>query len=302
MRALERWREVLRVTQSAPSPPFPLVGHSVINVGLTVGSTPALWNGPSLPPEYPQGSFLHVVTNTGIELSLDGATWTAYSAGQTLPISGNIREARFQLKNGSVIIYIQFAAPPAPSTPWYQGVDVGTFAWERGTPSWWQEQEGETRLFWAALFQPANLAEYVASRAVLLVDPSTAPDLDALQNLISPVEGAKVRPLITETLFRRLLARLYLALRYRGTPLLGGALSPLFGGMDIYWHVSIPNRRTVVYSGGAPLQAVKTILRRLLPAHVEIEMVAYLSFPPQVGNVWEGVSWTFSERQDVSLC
>ena len=301
MRALERWREALGVAQSTPSPPFPLVGQSVVNVGLTVGSTPALWNGPGLPPEYPQGSFLHVATSTGVELSLDGATWTAYSAGQTLPISGNIREARFQIKNGSVIIYIQFAAPPAPSTPWYQGADVGTFAWERGTPSWWQEQGGETRLFWAALFQPANLAEYVASRAVLLVDPSTAPDLDAIQNLISPVEGAKVRPLIAETLFRRLLARLYLALRYRGTPLLGGVLSPLFGRMDIYWHVSIPNRRTVVYSGGAPLQAVKTILRRLFPAHVEIEMVAYLGFPPQVGNVWEGMSWTFSERQDVSL-
>ena len=301
MTAIERWQKVLSTAQNTSSPPTPPVGDSVVSVGITVGSTPAFWNGPGLPSEYPQGEFISVVSLTGVEYSVDGTTWTAYGAGESLPVSGNIRNARFFLRNGSVAVYFRFSSPPAPEVPWYGEPDVAEFAWQKGTPGWWEDSGGETRSFWGALFQPLNLAEYVASRAVLLVDPNTAPDLDAIQNLVVPVEAEKVRPLLAESLFRRLLARLYLALRVRGTPLLSGVLSPLFGGIDIYWHSSVPNRRSVVYSGGAPLQALKTILRRLLPAHVEIEMTAYLGFPCHADYVWEGVCWTFSERTEVSL-
>ncbi|BDX35566.1 hypothetical protein MN1_990 [Thermus phage MN1] len=299
--AIERWRGFLSAAQNTSSPPIPPAGDSIVSVGITVGGNPTLWNGPGLPPEYPQGEFTSVVSTTGVEYSVDGLVWTTYEAGQALPVSGDIRSARFFLRNGSVAIYIRFSSPPAPEVPWHGEPDVADFSWRRAVPGWWDQSGGETRAFWGALFQPLNLAEYVASRAVILVDPNTAPDLDAIQNLIAPIEGNRVRPLIAESLFRRLLARLYLALRVRGTPLLSGVLSPLFGGMDIYWHSSIANRRVVIYSGGAPLKAVKTILRRLFPAHVEIEMTAYLGFPCHTDYVWEGVCWTFSERMDVSL-
>lgn len=299
MRAIERWTSALQVAQNNSNPPIPPVGDSHVFIGITVGSTPSLWNGPAIPPEYPQGDFVQVVATTGIDFSTDGNTWTTYPPGEPIPVSGDIRKAIFFVKNGSLSMQIRFSAPPSPQVPWYQSPDIPNYTWDMGTPAWWKEADnGNTRSLWAALFEPLNLAQYVASRAVLLVDPNKAPDISVLEEMVSATEGEKIRPLLPENIYRGLLSRIFLALKVRGTPLLGGALTPLIGGTTIYWHQSIPNRRFVVYSGGAPLNAVKTILRRLLPAHVEIEMQAYLGFPCHADYVWEGMCWTFSERTE----
>lgn len=209
----------------------------------------------------------------------------------------------------SFLEVLQYAAEqsdrPNPDVPWPDIGNIYEFFWKHATPQQWRTDDDLNthdthRVFFDGLYRAILLMHRVGLR----VTPASAQmyDLDLLAFWLNVDE--KIWGNLSDTKKRLYLAYARLLEQVRGADQLLPLLRTIFGvEAQMIWDISLPFRRVVQAAGGdGDLTELRLLIRRLMPAYVEVQLTYSDGYPSQADtNLWTDLTPTFIGVYDESV-